>query len=307
MNNISIANCGSVIEAETRHYIENALSLNTRKAYRGDMQHYFGCGGKVPATADAIASYLSSHAASLSMATLQRRLVSIAKAHTMQNYPDPVKNDLVKLTMRGIRRLHGKPQAQVSPVLKEDLTVMLSHIPDNVKGKRDQALMLLGFCGALRRSELVAVKIEDLEFTTQGIILTLPRSKTDQIGEGRKIGIPKGRGRICPVQAVTDWLMQLGAKNGAVFRSVSKGGAISTAALSDRAVADIIKHYASKAGLSPERYSGHSLRSGLATSAAQQGISSWVIRKQTGHKSDFMLSRYIREGDLFSHNAANIF
>lgn len=293
--------------AGVRHYVENALSENTRRAYRADMEHYQSWGGTVPSSSERIAAYLSDHASSLSIATLQRRLVSIAKSHTMQGLPDPVKADLVKLSMRGIRRVHGKPQAQVSPIVKEDLVVMLSHVPDTVKGKRDRALLMLGFCGALRRSELVAVQVEDMEFNSQGIVLTLPRSKTDQMGQGRKIGIPRGRGRICPVQSVIDWLLQIGAESGAVFRSVTKGGVISEEPLSDRAVADIVKDYADKAGLPPERYSGHSLRAGLATSAAQHGISSWKIRAQTGHKSDAMLARYIREGDLFSNNAAALF
>lgn len=296
-----------LLEYKTRHYIENALSQNTRKAYRTDLEHYRSWGGIVPASPDMIACYLSTYAGVLSIATLQRRLVSVAKAHTLKNHANPVQSHFVKLTMRGIRREHGKPQTQVSPVLKDDLTVMLSQTPDTIKGARDRALLLLGFCAALRRSELVAVRIEDLEFTSQGIVLTLPRSKTDQQGEGRKIGIPKGRGRICPVMSVNDWLLQLGAENGYVFRAVTKGGAISTAGLSDRAVADIVKQYALKSGLPPEKYSGHSLRAGLATSAAQQGISSWKIRQQTGHKSQAMLSRYIRDGDLFIDNAAALF
>ncbi len=293
--------------ADVRHYLENALSENTRKAYRADMEHYQTWGGTVPASPERIAAYLSDHAYNLSIATLQRRLVSIAKAHTMKGLADPVKSDLVKLTMRGIRRVHGKPQTQVAPIVKEDLTVMLSHVPDTAKGKRDRALLMLGFCGALRRSELVALRCTDLDMVSQGIIVSLSRSKTDQMGSGRKIGIPNGRGRICPVQAVNEWLVHSGANNGYVFRSITKGGVISTAPLSDRAVADIIKHYVQKAGLDANRYSGHSLRAGLATSAAQHGISSWKIRQQTGHKSDAMLARYIREGDLFSNNAAALF
>ncbi len=307
MNGMIVSGEAQIIEADVRQYVEQALSDNTRKAYRNDLDHYRACGGTVPASAEQIAAYLTSHAGVLSIATLQRRLVSITKAHTMQGYPDPVQSDLVALTMRGIQRVHGKPQAQVSPILKEDLTVMLSHIPDTVKGKRDRALLLLGFCGALRRSELAAVQVEDLEFTAQGIILTLPRSKTDQTGQGRKIGIPKGRGRICPVMSVDDWIVHSGADAGALFRPMAKGGVIGEGQLSDRAIADIIKHYAQKAGLNPDKYSGHSLRSGLATSAAQHGISSWKIRQQTGHKSDTMLARYIRDGDLFSNNAAALF
>lgn len=294
---------------DIRHYLENALSDNTRRAYRTDLEHYIAWGAAIPSSPNMVAGYLTAHASSLSIATLQRRLVSIAKAQTMRGLADPTKSELVKLTLRGIGRIHGKPQSQVAALLRDDLILMLSCIPDTIKGKRDRALLLLGFCGALRRSELAAVRVEDLEFTTQGIILTLPRSKTDQTGQGRKIGIPKGRGRVCPTQEINMWYLHSGANTrcGALFRPISKNGLISDTALSSRAIADIIKHYADKAGLDADRYSGHSLRSGLATSAAQQGICSWVIRKQTGHKSETMLARYIRDGDLFVNNAAALF
>lgn len=294
-------------EESIRQYTAQALSDNTRKAYRNDLTHFMAWGGQIPCTSEQVAAYLSAHAGILSIATLQRRLVSLTKAHTTQDHPDPVKSDLVRLTLRGIRRVHGCPQTQTSPILKEDLTVMLAHVPDTPKGCRDRALLLLGFCGALRRSELVAIKFDDLSFTTQGVVLTIPRSKTDQTGQGRKVGIPHGRGRICPVNALNAWLTHLQPASGSIFRSISKGNHISTQQLSDRAVANIIKHYAQKAGLDPQKYSGHSLRAGLATSAAQHGISSWKIRQQTGHKSDTMLARYIRDGDLFTGNAAALF
>lgn len=290
-----------------QHYLDNALSENTRKAYRNDLLHFQEWGGIIPASPETIAAYLSFFAGTHSIATLQRRLVSIAKGHTVRGYTDPTKSDLVKLTMRGIRRIHGKPQTQASPILKDDLIIMLSHIPQNIKGMRDAALLLLGFCGALRRSELVSVKMEDLEFTSQGIVLTLTRSKTDQTGQGRKIGIPVGRGRICPVGSVGNWIKNANIEYGYLFRSIAKGGKVSNEPLSDRAISDIIKSYAQKAGLDPSRYSGHSLRAGLATSAAQNGISSWKIRAQTGHKTEAMLARYIRDGDIFTNNAAALF
>jgi integrase len=200
------------------------------------------------------------------------------------------------------------PQVQVAPLLKDDMVLLLAQAKDDLKGHRDKALLLLGFCAALRRSELAAVRVEDLEFTSQGIILTLPRSKTDQTGQGRKIGIPKGRGgRICPVGSVGLWMKQSGIHSGPLFRAITKGGVLSDQVLSNRAVANIVKDYAQKAGLDPARHSGHSLRAGLATSAAQHGVSSWKIRAQTGHRSDAMLARYIRDGDIFSDNAAALF
>ncbi len=304
-----LAHTSNTAPADMQHYIAQAWSKNTRRAYQADMQHFYTWGGAIPCTKEQVARYLTDHAQLLSISTLQRRLVSIGMAHRLQGYADPTKHDVVKLTMRGIRREHGKPQEQVAPLLKEDLTVMLSHIPDTIKGKRDRALLLLGFCGALRRSELVAIRAEDLEFTSQGIILTIPRSKTDQDGRGRKVAIPKGCGKICPVEEINIWLLYSGAitRCSYVFPSIRKNGDLANTALSTRAVADIIKYYAKKAGLDPERYSGHSLRAGLATSAAQHGISSWKIREQTGHQSDAMLARYIRDGDLFNNNAAALF
>lgn len=297
---------GSPIEA-IKYYVQESLSENTRTAYRKDLEHYRGWGGVIPSAPDMVAQYLSVHAESHSIATLCRWLVSIRKAHTIQEYTDPTKSDLVKLTLKGIKRVRGKPQQQASPILKEDLVVMLSHCPDTMKGKRDAALLSLGFCAALRRSELVAVKISDLEFNSQGLILTVPRSKTDQTGGGRKIAVPKGKGRICPVTTLNEWSLHAIAHGGFLFCSIGKGGFVSKRPLSDRAISDIVKYYACKAGLNPEKYSGHSLRVGLCTSAAQHGISSWKIRQQTGHRSDSMLARYIRDGNLFEDNAAGLF
>lgn len=177
----------------------------------------------------------------------------------------------------------------------------------NLKGCRDRAILLTGFCAALRRSELAGIRCEDIEINNQGIVLTLRRSKTDQFGEGRKIGIPRGRGKICPVASLEKWLEHSGLKTGPLFRAISKGMTLSVVQISDRAIANIVKDYALKAGLDPAKYSGHSLRSGLCSSAAQHGYSSWVIRKQSGHKTDAMLYRYIRIGDLFTDNAAALF
>jgi site-specific recombinase XerD len=290
--------------APVRHYIEQALSDNTHKAFRNDMDHFFAWGGQFPATPDMIAAYLAHHAETYTVATLRRRLASLSKAHNIAGYNNPVSSQLVKMTMRGIARTHGKPQRQVAVLLKEDLTVMLSHAPDGLKGHRDKALLILGFCAALRRSELCAIKFEDLEFNAQGMVLTLPRSKTDQTGQGRKIGIPFGRGKICPVRLVKNWIDISGIQSSSLFVSIRKGRMITGEQLSDRSIANIIKLYAAKAGLEAEKYSGHSLRSGLCSSAAQHGVSSWKIKAQSGHKSDATLARYIRMGDLFTDNAA---
>ena len=291
-------------EGRIREYARQSLSENSRKALTGDLRHFTDWGGNIPANPETISRYISDHAEVHSIATIKRRLASISKAHNMSGYDNPVSSELVKMVMRGVQRQHGKPQRQAAPILKEDLTVMLSHTPDNLKGQRDKALLILGFCAALRRSELVGIQAQDLEFNAQGLILTITRSKTDASGTGEKIAIPYGRGKICPVKLVCLWLENSGIENGPLFVSFRKGNIPTGERLSDRAVSDIIKHYAAKAGLNPERHSGHSLRSGLATSAAMHGVSSWKIRAQTRHKSDAMLARYIRDGDMFTDNAA---
>lgn len=287
-------------------YLRSAVAENTSKAYKADLEHFYAWGGSIPCEPEIIAAYLAAHAGTLSVATLIRRLAAISKKHAVQGLPSPNSAELVKLTMRGIKRQHGKPQAQAAPLCRDDLILVLNAIPDDLRGCRDKAILLIGFCAALRRSELCRIRHEDLQFTAEGLILTLPRSKTDQTGEGRKIGVPHGRGKICPVQILKDWLARSGITEGFTFRGID-GGKIMDAHLSDKSICNIVKSRVGLVGLKPALYSGHSLRSGLATSAAQQGYSSWAICAQTGHKSHSMLARYIREGSLFRDNASALF
>lgn len=294
------------IEALAREYIDLAISPNTRKAYAADLKHFEAWGGSIPCTPETVASYLVCHAESLSMATLTRRLAALSKAHSLQGKPSSTSSELVKLTFRGIRRQHGKPQSRVAALTKEDLIVALAAIPDDLRGCRDKAVLMVGFCAALRRSELCRVRVEDIQWRSEGLILTLPRSKVDQSGEGRAIGVPYGRGRICPVTILQDWLSRSGVTEGYIFRPIDKG-AVTDNHLCDRSIAEIIKSRVAKAGFDPKKYSGHALRSGLATSAAAAGIASHAIRAQTGHKSDAMLARYVRYGTLFRDNAAALF
>jgi integrase len=174
------------------------------------------------------------------------------------------------------------------------------------KGIRDRALILLGFAAALRRSELVALDVQDLAFVSEGLIVHLRRSKTDQEGEGRKIAVPYGRTLACPVKAVQDWLQHAQIASGAVFPSVGKGGRIQMDRLTASSVALILKAYAGEAGLPASDISGHSLRSGLVTSAAQVGVSTFKIQAQTGHRSVEMVGRYIRDATMFENNAAGL-
>jgi integrase len=284
-------------------YIAAAVAENTRRAYRCDLRAFLAWGGSLPALPETVAAYLVAHAPVLSPFTLSRRLVAIGQAHTILGYSNPCRDDLVQRTLRGIWRLHGRPQRQVAPALREDVLAMLPHMK-GTRGIRDRALVLIGFAGAFRRSELVALLRDDIAFVKEGLTITVRRSKTDQLGEGRKVAIPYARGRACPVKALEAWLEHARIDSGPLFRFVNKAGGIGTAALSAQTVATLVKEYANKAGLDAIQYSGHSLRAGLITSAAKAGVSSWKIREQSGHKSEAMLQRYIRDADIFEGNAA---
>lgn len=284
-------------------YLKASLSDNSLRAYRADIEHFVAWGGCVPASPDTVARYLADHGGKLSTATLSRRMVSISKAHAAQGLSTPTKSELVKATLKGIRRVHGTAQRQISPILKTDIAAMADKLPCTI-GARDRALLLVGFAGAFRRSELVALQCSDIEFVEQGMVLHIRHSKTDQEGAGRKVAIPYARGKHCPVLSLKAWLELAQIMEGSIFRSVNRHGRASKAALSSEAVAVIVKKLVLSVGLDPKKYAGHSLRAGLVTSAAQAGVSSWKIRQQTGHKSDAMLNRYIRDANLFVDNAA---
>jgi len=187
--------------------------------------------------------------------------------------------------------------------VREDILAMVAGL-NGIKGLRDKAMLLLGFAGAFRRNELVALTVEDIEYAQQGLKVRLRFSKTDQDGVGRSVAIPYGRGLVCPVLALNQWLSESGITTGPVFRAVNRRGEISGIGLTPQSVALVVKERARAAGLDSAKYSGHSLRSGLVTSAATAGVSSWKIRQQTGHKSDAMLARYIRDANIFIDNAA---
>lgn len=287
-----------------RRLINNSLSDATKRAYRQGLASYESTGRSIPSTPETVAGYLAECAATWAVATIQRNLAAIAKAHVAVGAPDPTKSEIVRATMRGIRRSLSTAQKEARPILKEDLFQMLERMGDGPKDIRDRALLLLGFAGAFRRSELVGIDVADIEHVRQGLVVVLRRSKTDQEGRGRKIGIPYGRARWCPVSSLTDWLYHAGIEDGPIFRSVDRHGHVADQRLSGEAVSIIVKRRADAAGFDPWAYSGHSLRAGLATSAAMAGASTWIIRKQTGHASDAMLNRYIRDGDMFTSNAA---
>lgn len=285
-------------------YLHQSMSANTHRAYEADLAHFFEWGGSIPTTGESVAEYLAAHAEILSMATLDRRTVAISRAHEVRGYPSPTQCGLVRTVRRGIKRVHGKAQWQAAPLTLDELSEVLAGIGGDLRGLRDRALLLLGFAGAFRRSELVGLDRNDLETAPQGLVAHIRRSKTDQTSAGRRVGIPEGVGQLRPVAALRAWLAAIPADNGPLFRRVDRHRNVLSQRLSGEAVSLIVKDRVAATGLDPVRYSGHSLRAGFATSAALAGVAGWRIRKQTGHASDAMLSRYIRDGGLFGEASA---
>jgi integrase len=206
--------------------------------------------------------------------------------------------------MRGVKRTRGIAQREAKPLLREDLFRVLDAMGEGVNDVRDRSLLLMGFAGGFRRSEIVALNCADAERVRQGLVVSLRRSKTDQEGAGRKVGIPFGRTRHCPVLALDRWFEVSGIEAGPIFRPVDRHGRVGDERLSGEAVSLVVKERGAAARLDQNGFSGHSLRAGFATSAVQAGVSTLRIRAQTGHASDAMLTRYVRDGELFIENAA---
>ena len=295
-----------------RSYIAQSKANNTLRAYSSDWTAFTTwCKShsvtSLPASPETVALYIASSADSgLKVATIGRRLASISKAHQAAEFESPaaMRHAAVSEVWKGIKRAKGTGQTAKAPVLTADVRAMVNTLEDSLLGTRDRALLLIGFAGAFRRSELVNLIRANVEFNRDGLVVTLRRSKTDQEGEGRKIGLPFGSNpSTCPIRALQAWLEASGITEGPLFRSVTRHGKL-CAALTAQSVALVVKARAGAAGLDPAKYSGHSLRAGLATSAAINGVSERSIMNQTGHKSAAMVRRYIRDGSLFRENAA---
>jgi len=305
------AQIGPLAEIAERasEYVQQSKSKNTIRAYRSDWAHFEGwCKAHgqsaLPATPETVALYMTDLSSTHKTGTIIRRISAISQAHQIVGLETPTKSSQVRLVLAGIRRSLGTAQTAKLPVLVDDLRRMLAGLPENLLGIRDRVLLLIGFCGAFRRSELVALDAGDVAVTRDGLVVTIRRSKTDQEGEGRKIGIPyAAHVETCAVRSLQDWLEKSGITEGALFRPIDRFGNMASARLSAAAVADIVKRYATAVGLDAAGFAGHSLRSGLATSAAMAGASERSIMKQTGHRSTNMVRRYIRDGSLFRENA----
>lgn len=297
------------IREQARGFILQAKAPATLRAYRSDWRDFEGwCEGNrlraLPATPETVAFYLSDRAGTHKVASIQRRVSAVSQAHQCAGHDSPTKTIVVRAVLAGIRRALGTAQQGKDALLVEDVRAIVATLPAGLLGVRDRALLLLGFAGAFRRSELVSLDVEDCNFGKDGLTVTLRRSKTDQEGEGRKVGVPYGSNpETCPVRALQAWLEALGITEGPIFRSVQHGR-IQPGRLCDRAVALVVKRYAAASGKDARRFAGHSLRAGLVTSAAIAGCSERSIMAQTGHRSTLMVRRYIRDANLFRENAA---
>ena len=291
------------LELETIKNLRNSKSTNTLRAYQSDYNDFsLFCsknGFQVMPTQPKILALYITHLASYSKySTLKRRLASISIIHKTKGHYIDTKHPIIVENLMGIKRTNGSYQKGKKPLLINDLKLLIKAIDEskekNIRKIRDKALVLIGFSGGFRRSELVDIEYADIEFVEEGVKIFVKRSKTDQSGEGMTKAIPYFDNiNFCPVKALNKWVVEAELKEGKIFN------------ISDKNVALIIKKYANHAGLDAHRYAGHSLRSGFATSTAESGAEERNIMAMTGHKSTEMVRRYIREANLFKNNALN--
>jgi len=295
---------------QVRAFIRASKAENTLRGYRSDWRAFCSwCEpngvAPLPASPETAAVYISECAGRLKVGSIQRRLNAITEAHRAAGVEPPTHNAIVRNTMKGIRRTRGTAPTQKAPTLIEDIRSMVDSTDAGLIGLRDRGLILLGFAGAFRRSELVGLSVDDCVFGKDGLTITLRKSKTDQTGEGRKIGIPYGANPdTCPVRNVQTWIEQASIITGPLFRAVNRHHRVQNRGLSGNDVARIVKKLAKRGGLDAAKYAGHSLRAGHATAATIAGASERSIMNQTGHRSVQMVRRYIRDSSLFRDNSA---
>jgi len=299
------------LSAQARSYVESARAPNTRRAYRADWRDFAAwCSAEgrdaLPASVETLTLYLTSQATLLKPQSLGRRVAAISVAHQSAGFLSPTNALDVRLLLSGIRRVQRSPRRPKKALEVGEVRCIAATLgAASLRDVRDRAIMLLGFAAGLRRSELVALDVCDLEFTPEGVLLTIRQSKTDQEGEGRIIPVPTGSHALtCPVSAVRAWLSTGEIQCGPVFRTIGRHGNLRPDRLSDKGVARTIKRLCALIGLPPAAYAGHSLRSGFATSAARAGATEHAISLVTGHRSIQVLRRYIQEGVLWEDSAS---
>lgn len=295
------------LAARHRAFLAAATSGSTRQAYRSAIKHFLDWGGLLPADEATVIRYLVHFSDSLSPRTLALRLTALSQWHAYQGFADPAAGATVRKTLAGIARTHGRPKKKAKALPVEDLERIVAALDSlgTLKAARDNALLQVGFFGGFRRGELAGIAVEHLAWDTRGLVITLPRSKTDQTGEGIVKAIPFGAGPCCPATALRAWLDAAGVGNGPVFRSITKWGVVGADALNPASVNAILAAAAqlAKLGYVPE-LSSHSLRRGMATSAHRAGAEFRDIKKQGGWRHDGTVQGYIDEAGLFESNAA---
>jgi integrase len=284
-----------------------ATSDNTRRAYQADIRHFENWGGQLPATTEAVLRYLHAFAETLNPRTLSRRITAIKQWHRYQRLADPTEAPIVSKTLIGITRLHGKPKDKAPPLLPEHLIQIADYLAaqSTLAGFRDSALLQVGFLGAFRRSELVAIRMEDINWQPAGIEILIPRSKTDQSNQGQYCVIPNGNNELCAVRALKAWLEKAGITEGFVFRRIHRGNKVSDLNITADSVNEILKNRACEAGIENAMdLSSHSMRRGLATTASRDGVSLPAIMRQGRWKQVGTVMEYIEAAQRFEENAA---
>ena len=304
------------LQEETLLNLQNSKAINTVRAYKSDFNDFgmfcakngFKSLPTEPKIVSLYLTYLSTKNAKIS--TLKRRLVSIGVIHKLKGHYLDTKHPSIIENIMGIKRRKGSTQNGKKPILINDLKKLINVIDEvnkeEIKKFRDRSIILIGFSGGFRRNEIVSLDYEDLDFVQEGLKIKLRRSKTDQFGEGFTKALPYFDNSLyCPVVTLKKWIEISKIKTGAIFRRFSKGSKLSENRLTDQTVALLIKKYLQLGGIENKNYSGHSLRSGFATSAAESGVEERSIMAMTGHKTTEMVRRYIKEANLFKNNALN--
>ena len=304
------------LQEETILNLQSSKATNTVRAYKSDFKDFgLFCAQNgfkaLPSDPEIVSLYLTYLSTKDNkMSTLKRRLVSIGVIHKLKGHYLDTKHPSIIENIMGIKRRKGSIQKGKKPILINDLKLIIDVIDqeknEDIKKLRDRSIILIGFSGGFRRNEIVALDYEDLDFVSEGLKIDIKRSKTDQFGEGSKKALPYfDNSQYCPVVSVNNWIKISKIETGPLFRRFSKGSRLSNNRLTDQTVALLIKKYLQLAGLDNKNYSGHSLRSGFATSAAESGAEERSIMAMTGHKSTEMVRRYIKEANLFKNNALN--
>jgi len=304
------------LQRETLLNLKNSKANNTVRAYKADFNDFgLFCAKNgfkpLPSEPKIVSLYLTHLSTKdFKMSTLKRRLVSIGVIHKLKGYYLDTKHPSIIENIMGIKRRKGSIQKSKKPLLINHLRKLINVIDneknEKIKKLRDRSIILIGFSGGFRRNELVSLDYDDLELVEEGLKISIKRSKTDQFGEGSVKGLPYfDNSQYCPVVSIKKWIQISKIRSGAIFRRFNKGSKLSDNRLTDQSVALLIKDYLKLAGIENKNYSGHSLRSGFATSAAESGAEERSIMAMTGHKSTEMVRRYIKEANLFKNNALN--